>query len=705
MNESSGVSVPDSDAELLNTIRSGGPGAFDLLRARHEAAARSFAGNLEADPAAADDLVARAFDRVLAAIRRGGGPTDAFRPYLLTAIRRAALDAGSGESTRIPADEQQITDPGQLLTDPAAADLADSPVVAAFLALPERWRAVLWHTEVEGATPAEAASVLGLPAPGVAELANRARDGLAREYRQLQKAAGDGEHADLGDVGAALRSTVAPVILGETATAYLAGLAHPAAAPTPGTAAGSAPAVGALAGGAPAGGVAPGGPLAAGPAGSPGPARPVSAGVAVGPAGGWLGGKLRGTSPQQRTVAGGIAALLVIFAIGGYVLTLRPAAGSQQASGHPTAAGPPSPPAQVSSAPAAPASSPAAASSPDRSPSSPPSTTGPGTSPTSARPLVTASPPAPPPASQAPAPPRPTPSPRHPTSSPSKPGIPVPVPVLPQPTRSPAAQVTAQISVSGPVGFSNVVEVTFGITDTGPAATGQLTASITLPAGSTLMSGSPLAPGPAPAPDPSLTPSPAPGPTLTPGPPPLPDPTAAPDPAATPGLALLAGPALKLGSTLTAGWNGPGATGWTCSAEGTGAACVHGPIVAAAQTDGILAVMVTGSAACGQPVQVMVTGGTSASSAQSAGTIECGPRQPPSATARATAASGRGHEGTDSRSAGHEPGWGHGHKPGWRWPSTHWPSMHWPPAHWPSPTGSSPTWPRPTWSSPRWPSS
>jgi DNA-directed RNA polymerase specialized sigma24 family protein len=703
MNESSGVSVPDSDAELLNAIRSGDLGAFDLLRARHETAARSLAGNLEADPAAAADLVARAFDRVLEAIRRGGGPTDAFRPYLLTAIRRAALDAGGGESTGIPADEQQIADPGQLLADPTAADLADSPVVAAFLALPERWRAVLWHTEIEGATPAEAASVLGLPAPGVAELADRARDGLAREYLQLQKAAGGGEHADLGDVGAALRSTVAPVILGETATAYLAGLAHPAAAagaPAGGIPAGGIPASGGLAGGALAGENAPGGPLAAGQAASPNPARPVSAGAALGPDGGWLGGKLRGFSPQQRTVAGGIAALLVIFAIGGYVLSLRPGAGPQQASGHPTAAGPPSSPAQSSSGPAAPASSPTATSSPDSSPSSPPPTTGPGTSPTSARHLVTASPPARP--SQAPAPPRPTPSPRHPTSSPSTPAIPVPKPVLPQPTRSPAAQVTAQISVSGPAGFSNVVEVTFGITDTGSAATGQLTASITLPAGSTLMSGSPLAPGPTPAPDPSLTPSPAPAPdpTLTPSPPPVPDPTVTPDPTATPGLPFLAGPALKLGSTLTAGWNGPGASGWTCSAEGTGAACVHGPIAAAAQTDGILAVMVTGSAACGQPVQVRVTGGTSASSAQSAGTIECGPRQPPSATARATAASGSGHEGTDSRSAGHETGWGHGHTPGWHWPST-----HWPPAHWPGPTGTSSTWPRPTWPSPRWPSS
>jgi DNA-directed RNA polymerase specialized sigma24 family protein len=40
----------------------------------------------------ADDIVAEAFARVLAAIRSGGGPSQTFRGHLLTAVRNVAND-------------------------------------------------------------------------------------------------------------------------------------------------------------------------------------------------------------------------------------------------------------------------------------------------------------------------------------------------------------------------------------------------------------------------------------------------------------------------------------------------------------------------------------------------------------------------------------------------------------------------------------
>jgi DNA-directed RNA polymerase specialized sigma24 family protein len=49
----------------------------------------------------------------------------------------------------------------------------------AFDSLPPRWRAVLWQTEVEGRSPASLAAVSGMSANGVAQLASRARMGLA----------------------------------------------------------------------------------------------------------------------------------------------------------------------------------------------------------------------------------------------------------------------------------------------------------------------------------------------------------------------------------------------------------------------------------------------------------------------------------------------------------------------------------------------
>src|SRR5450755_546500 len=390
MNESSGAGMPGSDAELLNAIRSGDPGPYDLLRARHAVAARRLAGHLAVDQATAADVVARAFAQVLEAISRGGGPTDAFRPYLLTAVRRAAHDEASA-GAQIPIDEQRIPDPGQLPSDQETAGLAGSPIVAAFLSLPERWRAVLWHTAVEGATPAEAARVLGLPEAGAVELADQARDGLARAYRppgraavgHADDAADDDANAGADAASAALRSTLAPLVLGEAAAAYLAGLA--------------------------------------GSANSAGTRPAASSGAGSGTAAGRLSDKLRDSSPRQRTVAAGAGALLAMVAIGGYALTLSPVPGGvSKASGHEAPVGvtsrsgsptpgssAPASSAPASSAPAssAPASSgpaptaapssarataPAASGNGRRSSRRPPAASTPGTSPTSARPLLAA---------------------------------------------------------------------------------------------------------------------------------------------------------------------------------------------------------------------------------------------------------------------------------------------------------------------------
>jgi DNA-directed RNA polymerase specialized sigma24 family protein len=226
------VDVPGSDAALLNAIRSGDPGAYDVLRARHGAAARRLARYLPRGGAAADDVVDWSFTQVLDAIRRGGGPTDAFRPYLLTATARAARDCAAGEAAPVPADDQDIPAPG-LLPGGNSRD----PVVAAFLSLPERWRAVLWHTEVEGTAPAAVASLFGLSAEGTADLAASAREGLGRSLDIDGPEAGG---VGLTDLTGALRASVAPLVLGPATTAYLADAANGAIGATDSAAASGA---------------------------------------------------------------------------------------------------------------------------------------------------------------------------------------------------------------------------------------------------------------------------------------------------------------------------------------------------------------------------------------------------------------------------------------------------------------------------------
>ncbi len=193
MDEPSGVSVPGSDAALLNAIRSGDPGPFAVLRARHEAAARRLAGLLTDGPDAADALVAGAFSQVLEDITRGGGPSDAFRPYLLAGMARQLPATGLGSSS------PGIAEPGPAAANPEPGVAGPPPVAAAFLALPERWQAVLWHADVELDTPAQIAPLVGLPAAEVPALADQARDGLDREYRQLQSAAGQAEPTGLAE--------------------------------------------------------------------------------------------------------------------------------------------------------------------------------------------------------------------------------------------------------------------------------------------------------------------------------------------------------------------------------------------------------------------------------------------------------------------------------------------------------------------------
>src|SRR5579875_81316 len=263
MSQPASEQAPPTDADLIRASRSGDTAAYGRLYERHVGAARALATRLMRGPAEVDDVVAEAFARVLDLLHRGGGPEDAFRPYLLTAVRRVAYDRFRAESRQVVSGEMEAFDPGQPFVDPAVAGLERSLIARAFLSLPERWRAVLWHTEIEGAKPADVAPLLGLTANGVAALAYRAREGLRQAYLQMHlsgvtrqecrpvvdklgafvrgglsareaKVVSDhldgcsdcrAVYAELADVNVGLRGIVAPIFLGPAAAAYAATLA------------------------------------------------------------------------------------------------------------------------------------------------------------------------------------------------------------------------------------------------------------------------------------------------------------------------------------------------------------------------------------------------------------------------------------------------------------------------------------------------
>jgi RNA polymerase sigma factor (sigma-70 family) len=178
-----------SDPDLIAAVRAGDTAAYEALYRRHVEAARRMARTLARGPADVDDLVAEAFAKLLATLSAGGGPDTAFRPYLLTTIRRLFYDRARRDRREPVTDDPALHDPGVPFVDTAVQGMEYAFVARAFARLPERWQAVLWHTEVEGGNPATVAPLLGLTPNGVAALAYRARERLRQHYLQEHLAA------------------------------------------------------------------------------------------------------------------------------------------------------------------------------------------------------------------------------------------------------------------------------------------------------------------------------------------------------------------------------------------------------------------------------------------------------------------------------------------------------------------------------------
>jgi hypothetical protein len=109
----------------------------------------------------------------------------AFRPYLLACVRNAAVDRH--RRTRKLDLRDEVPEHAVVAGDPdeiVLADLDRNLVGEALQSLPERWRTVLWLTEVEGMTPMEISAVIGIRPNAVAALSYRAREGLRQAYLQ-----------------------------------------------------------------------------------------------------------------------------------------------------------------------------------------------------------------------------------------------------------------------------------------------------------------------------------------------------------------------------------------------------------------------------------------------------------------------------------------------------------------------------------------
>ncbi len=258
MDDVLGSTQERSDAQLIAAVRAGDTAAYGLLFQRHVEAAGRLARTLTRS-GEADDLVSEAFLKVLGVLQDGRGPDEAFRAYLLTAVRRLHLDRVRALARTRPTDDERVLDRGVPFEDAVGAAFENDAAARAFASLPERWQLVLWHLEIEGQKPAAVAPLLGMSANSVSALAYRAREGLRAAY--LESHAADvtdaacraitpllggfvrqtlsardtakvdrhldgcrrctGVHLELVEVNQNLRGLLAPAVLGPAAAGYL----------------------------------------------------------------------------------------------------------------------------------------------------------------------------------------------------------------------------------------------------------------------------------------------------------------------------------------------------------------------------------------------------------------------------------------------------------------------------------------------------
>jgi hypothetical protein len=199
---------------------------------------------------------------VLRALDGGGGPDGAFRPYLLSTLRRVNIDTGRGYYQRVSLtddDTQLEGTPGDSAADITIEQGEQTAAWKAWASLPDSSRTLLWHLLVEEETPAAIAPLIGTTPNGVSSRAVRAKERLRQAFLQqhvrladtekcewtrlrvgeyVRDALSNREHsavdahlseckrckavvAEIADVNQSLKVFIAPVILGGAAVGYL----------------------------------------------------------------------------------------------------------------------------------------------------------------------------------------------------------------------------------------------------------------------------------------------------------------------------------------------------------------------------------------------------------------------------------------------------------------------------------------------------
>jgi len=167
----------ETDGTLIERSARGRPDAFVEVILRHEVAVHGFLAR-RAGRQVADDLLGEVWTRAFAG-RAGFDPAHAdARPWLYGIARnvlRAHWRASRGGGRR-PGEE--VTDPWDEVIDRLDSAARAKPLISAVRALPAEERDVLLLVAWEQLTPAQAATMLGIPQGTARSRLHRARTAL-----------------------------------------------------------------------------------------------------------------------------------------------------------------------------------------------------------------------------------------------------------------------------------------------------------------------------------------------------------------------------------------------------------------------------------------------------------------------------------------------------------------------------------------------
>ena len=189
-----------AEADLIRSAARGDGEAFEELYRRHGQVAWRLGQAVGADQEAAVKAVAEGFGRALRGLRRRShSDAESFRPLLLAAVYRAALDNLHAHGAPAPTAPVSRAARGGKAKNPDAAF-----VEAAFRSLPERWRAAVWLSEVEALSEDRVAPILGVSAAVATQLVTRGRRALLGRFEQAHRTAPDHLDSALRPLGATI---------------------------------------------------------------------------------------------------------------------------------------------------------------------------------------------------------------------------------------------------------------------------------------------------------------------------------------------------------------------------------------------------------------------------------------------------------------------------------------------------------------------